>query len=262
MLPGDNLHSANTTEDPTHVILCTWTGAEDRPIQHYKNAYLNLFGGTDKLEIIIIKTTIRDLCFRSSATKQHRLQSIVSKIPRNSSPRVLLHVFSEGGSHKACELAEAYHHQYGKRLPVSAMILDSTPGKPHLDRLCKAGGAALQMPHPFRHMGAIFASVVIVAAWAVCHIKGYDHNIIDNTRIRLLKEELWSFEAPRFYLYSTADDLILSADIEDHIKLSENCGITVRRHNFHTSQHVAHERDYSLLYWKLVRETWNASQSK
>jgi hypothetical protein len=126
-------------------------GGAQRSIKKYKEKYNDLFPET---HVKVIETSIRDLCFRSSKTKQKRLTTLpvprkvwcaenrqcgassghclrctlISRSRSNGVPaatggasqtdveaiqsmvqangRILLHVFSEDGSNKACKLAE------------------------------------------------------------------------------------------------------------------------------------------------------------
>jgi hypothetical protein len=96
-----------------------------------------------------------------------------------------MYVFSEGGSNKACELAEAYSTTKNSRLPVSALILDSTPGRSHFCRLCDAASKSLSPIPCFRIASLPLTCVTVGTIWVLyCGIKEFEKNIIVTTQAR------------------------------------------------------------------------------
>ncbi|KAH9211852.1 hypothetical protein DL95DRAFT_525511 [Leptodontidium sp. 2 PMI_412] len=63
---------------------------------------------------------------------------LCTPIPLRHSDGILVHCFSDGGSHKAVEFAEAYFKQTGEKLPVRAQCLNSTPGVMHCQNYAHA----------------------------------------------------------------------------------------------------------------------------
>lgn len=254
--------TCNAPNAPALVLLCTWTGAEEKHINIYKAKYREIFDG--EAEVRVISTSIKDVCFRGSARKQVRLESevdyILQKTRSGSGSRgtVVVHMFSEGGSNKACELAEAYLKRMHQRLPVAAVYLDSTPGLPRYKRLCKALSNALPPVPLLRPAGLLFGGVVLGATWAFyCGIKGYDNNIISRTRMRLLDPALWDLRALRCYLYSENDALVAWQDVHCHVQESTRAGFSTAAVRFDQSGHVTHARDEKDLYWGSIVNTWN-----
>jgi hypothetical protein len=79
-------------KSPDLVLLFSWTGAQSR-------------------HILVIATTINDLCFRSSTTKQRYLPPAVERVlslGTNISSSSIIHGFSEDGSNKAVAFTEAF----------------------------------------------------------------------------------------------------------------------------------------------------------
>jgi hypothetical protein len=100
--------------------------------------------------------------FRSDAAQRtayfnvaaHQLRAYIESIG-STTPRILLQTYSNGGSHSAVQTAEAYKLLYGGDLPISAIVMDSTPGQPHWQ---ETANALLQgMPKSFlaQTIGAI-----------------------------------------------------------------------------------------------------------
>lgn len=170
---------------------------------------------------------------------------------------ILLHVFSEGGSNKACELADAYLATTHERLPVSALLLDSTPGHPRYLRLCNALNKSLPRVPVLRHTGLVFGSAVLGAIWVSYRfVKGRNNNVITRTRRRLNDGTLFHTAAPRCYLYSEEDALIAAEDVHEHAVESAEAGIPVAEVLFEGSGHVEHAKRSPERYWEAVNETW------
>ncbi|PMD19336.1 hypothetical protein NA56DRAFT_575642 [Hyaloscypha hepaticicola] len=111
---------------PSLVLLFSWTGAQQRHISKYISGYAKLFPTSP---VLVIETSLKDLVMRSSAEKQRNLQRTIDLMIKSglSNGNILIHCFSDGGSNKAVEFAEAYHARIGHKLPCQALCLDSTP---------------------------------------------------------------------------------------------------------------------------------------
>jgi len=254
-------------EAPSLIILCSWTGANSEHVAKYTGEYQRLFPST---RIVLIATTTKDLCFRNSKRKQERLGPAIDLIDSlqylsalGNDAGMLMHMFSEGGSNKACELAEAYHAITDKRLPVSAFYLDSTPGHPRYLRLCNAINKSLPQVPILRHAGLLFGSAVLGAIWVTyVGIKGYHNNVITRTRHRLLDPKYFDPDAPRCYMYSKSDALIAWQDVQEHAIDSAQMGLPVTRVVFYGSGHVGHARQEPERYWNTVMDTWSSRREE
>lgn len=254
----------NRNGTPALILLCTWTGAQNRYIEKYTAVYQTLFPST---RIIVITTTLKDLLCRSSAKKQSRLTPAVERISidrhlnnEGVNNGILMHVFSEGGSDKAVELAEAYHSTTSTRLPVSALCMDSTPGHPRYLRLCSALDKALPQVPVVRHADLFVSSVVLGCIWVVyVGLKGYEKNVITRTRHRLQDPTNFDLSTPRCYLYSGDDAVISWQDINEHAQESSDLGTPVINMLFEGSRHVEHAKQHPERYWQAVMATWDAS---
>jgi hypothetical protein len=249
-------------DSPSLIILCTWTGAQPRYIAKYTAEYQALFPSS---RILLITTSAKDLCFRNSMRKQHRMKPAVERISSFKylneralgSSGILLHVFSEGGSNKACELAKAYYNITATRLPVSALSFDSTPGHPRYMRLCQALNKSLPQVPVLRHVAMLFASITLGVIWILyTGVKGYENNVISRTRRRLQDPVYFDPNAPRCYLYSKGDSLISWQDVQEHAEESICAGMCVEEVLFEGSGHVGHAKEEPGRYWDAVLATW------
>jgi hypothetical protein len=254
-------------EAPSLIILCSWTGANGQHVAKYTREYQRLFSST---RIVLIATTTKDLCFRNSKRKQERLRPAIDLIASlqylsalGNDSGILMHVFSEGGSNKACELAEAYHTVTSEMLPVSALYLDSTPGHPRYLRLCNAINKSMPQVPILRHAGLLLGSAVLGAIWVTyVGIKGYHNNVITRTRRRLLDPRYFDLNAPRCYMYSKSDALIAWQDIQEHATNSAQIGLPVTIVMFDGSGHVGHARREPEQYWDTVMDTWRSKREE
>ncbi|KAF2022783.1 hypothetical protein EK21DRAFT_82423, partial [Setomelanomma holmii] len=239
------------------VILCAWTRAKQRYIAKYTKKYSEIFPAAS---IMVVLTTAADLCFRSSHRKQNRLQHVVQYLntdleeePKNR--RILMHAFSEGGSNKACELARAYFNETKGRLPVSALYLDSTPGRPRYVRLCNALSKSFPDLSVIRQTGFILCAAVVGAIWIFYECKGFKTNVIDRTRDCLLDTDLFDHQVPRCYFYSKSDELIAWQDVAAH-HCSAPKNFIIYDECFEKSGHVRHALHDPKRYWKRIEDVW------
>ncbi|KAL1605984.1 hypothetical protein SLS59_003108 [Nothophoma quercina] len=257
------------TEDisaPSLILLMTWTGAHGRHILKYASEYSTMFPSS---HIMVITTSSADFIFRSSSRKQHRLQPAVKyisnlqHIPCRNTGGILMHVFSEGGSNKACELADAYQRATGTRLPLSALYLDSTPGHPRYLRLCSALAKSFPPTPVLAQLATAIATAVLGLIWILYHVVfGYHNNPVTRSRRQLLDPTLFDLTTPRCYLYSKADALIAWQDVYEHASESIQHSGSVTEIIFESSGHVDHARKEPSRYWNAVTTVWRQSQEK
>ncbi|KAK4155671.1 hypothetical protein C8A00DRAFT_13329 [Chaetomidium leptoderma] len=186
--PAAKLSSrSRETAPPDLIIITSWTGAAAKHVAKYTAAYNTLYPG---VPLLVITTAVSDLVLHSET---HKLQALAPAVdylvsqeeerppyshshycpPRSPRfPSLLLHAFSEGGAHKAVLLARAYclSHQNKKKIPLRALILDSTPGRASYTR---ATAAFAQAMPPFWSSSPVlnalktpFAAGVVGLVWA------------------------------------------------------------------------------------------------
>lgn len=214
---------------------------------------------------MVITTKISDLALHTTKHKTAALAPAVDYIRRRHSNRtgknILLHAFSEGGSNKAVCLAQAYLSATGRRLPVAASVLDSTPGTPRYSSNVAAFRRSLPQNQALRALGLPLGALVLAITWVLFGIfVGYEQNAISKTRRALNDETLWDVVGmARTYVFSQADDLIHWKDIEDHAAdVAEKFGTTSMLVRFKDSGHCSHAREHEEYYWNAVRTTWEA----
>ncbi|KAF2202026.1 hypothetical protein GQ43DRAFT_350175, partial [Delitschia confertaspora ATCC 74209] len=258
------LYFLNTPAHPSLILLFPWTGAQPRHIQKYTSAYQTLFPTS---LIVVVTTSIKDLCFRSSRIKQRRLQPLICYLTstflesKTKNGSILLHCFSEGGSNKATEFADLFYRERRARLLVTTLCLDSTPGHPRYRQLCNAFAYSLPRHRIVRFPGLIVGGFVLGGFWIIYKLfKGQEKNIISKTRRRFEDKEVWGIgdeREVRVYLYSEADRLIKWVDVKEHAESARRDGVEVYEVRFRDSGHCGHIRgEQADGYWYGIVRTW------
>jgi hypothetical protein len=257
--------SDTTAVEPRLILLMTWTGALGKHISTYTTRYVTSF---PRSTIVVVTTSSADFMYRSSKRKRMHLQPVVQYIIKLFSPKtlsesrgILLHAFSEGGSHKSCELASEYLKATTQKLPVMALVLDSTPGCPRFTRLCSALATSFPPIFIIKQLALAIAIVVLAITWTLYHvIKGYENNPVSRARRQLLDSRLFDISIPRCYMYSKLDRLIAWEDINEHVRSARGQGSVVLDYVFETSGHVDHAKVDPDRYWSGVKSVWQRSQ--
>lgn len=153
-------------------------------------------------------------------------------------------------------IAKTYREKMGKPLPVSAIIMDSTPGKVRLVGTVKA----FSMIFPRNFILQVLAKATLAMLY-VLFIGGYrllgNPNLVDLVRGALNNKDFFSRKVPRAYIYSEGDDLVLSKDVKEHADEAEGLGYPVLRENFGGSKHCAHMLEDEARYWGVVKRLWS-----
>ncbi|KAJ6468307.1 hypothetical protein C8R45DRAFT_837987, partial [Mycena sanguinolenta] len=179
--------------------------------------------------------------------------------------RILTHSFSNGGGFHLIALSKMLPPKIfqSPRSP-SALIIDSAPGGDTLDKAMRAVTSPLK-----NTLIRLLASGVVVfyycIMWTVGRIVSRPSPIAAMmTALRNPRVLPWIDErSPRLYIYSKADQMVPSVDVEAHAARCAREGLDVRKVCFDKSAHVTHARVYPEEYWAAVRSLWtDASQVK
>lgn len=296
------------TMPPDLIIITSWTGAASKYVAKYTASYNGLYPG---VPILVITTLVFDLVVRSTSQKikalgpavkyllsrepapatvtsstqlhhayfdQRRSQAEPSSKLRFSS--ILLHVFSEGGAHKAVCLAHAYLRStnHACHLPIAALILDSTPGTPRPRNL--ATGLRQALPHSksnpvTRALHTALSAGVVWLAWTALQLQRHTsgdeaRDFISQTRKALNDERLWGDlrGVPRTYLFGDEDEIIWWGDVHSHgvesAMMQDEGSVGSLMVRFKRTGHCAHvrEEETRVVYWEAVRRTWEARQDR
>lgn len=250
--------------DPDHpklIIVASWTDALDSHIAKYIEKYKTLYPSS---HILLFKNTSKNpyLPLIPEKTFEPMVPVIKSCLLADgcssSSPALLIHMFSTGGSARISSLYDYYawsaEGNESLHLPPHVTIFDSCPGEGSLSGMVaffQVGLSGVQrlLATPFIYLLATFWRSAVAAGWLKdwLTIWGRAHND---------KESKNPHEIRRTYIYSETDALIDYKAIETHAAEAEKQGFQVRLEKFDGSAHVAHAKHDEARYWDVVRQTW------
>lgn len=270
----DTHEQCQDTTLPNVILIFGWMGAQLRHLQNYTHAYTKLYPNASQ---IVVRCN-PDVFWTTTGTRQRRLMPVIDALealhcfPSSSSvqppPRILTHVFSNGGSLQMTLLGHMLQRKYGsaliQRFITSALILDSCPATGNLKTIKLAFSAVIRNP---------ILKVIVLTMMYTMHFIGLGLSLVLGKRIMLMENlriEMWNprvlpwmgLHTPRLYLFSRNDKLIPWQDVTQHADTAKEHGMDARCELFEESEHVAHIRVEPERYWASVQDIWAAATSK
>jgi hypothetical protein len=133
------------------------------------------------------------------------------------------------------------------------MVLDSTPGKFHWNRVHETYAAmAPRWMSLVLHVG--IALVVVLNALSLSQMFP-----LPKMMAALNSESITKQQKRRTYIFSGTDKMIAAEDVKAHGEEAREKGFEVRFEDFGESAHVQHMRSDPERYWGVVRETWQGN---
>ncbi|KAF1991798.1 hypothetical protein K402DRAFT_304558, partial [Aulographum hederae CBS 113979] len=259
----EGLQTVSATVSPDLIILCTWMAAAPKHILKYTARYLATHPST---RLLLLTTSLSDMTTISNYTQESRLapalpilRSAITNPSSPGTPKVLLHVFSNGGTHTSARLAHAYASSYSSPLLLAGIALDSCPGAASYGTGLAAMTAGLprSMPFPLR-----WGAVALIHLALVTMMVGTEVFGIENAVGRLRRENLDAglFElrkgGKRVYLYGPGDAMVEWRDVEAHAEEAKGLGCEIRLERFEGTGHVSHVVREPERYWGAVEDCW------
>lgn len=260
--------SSNARADPELVLLSTWMGARESHIAKYVQGYRVIFPTS---RILVAQCPFTHVVLPFLAWTQIRpavpiLKEVVDSEYRHkgkdddssvltgnsTTPRVLIHAFSNGGVSTTLFLYNALKRSLGGTftLPQHVFIFDSCPGTFRWRNTARAIMKIL----PRWSSPAVHA--VLFSIWLFYRVvpvlqprQNVNSRTIRNPRFQ-------EFEARRTYLYGTEDHMIPPTDVEHEAGLAAEAGFNVRLERFEGATHVAIPMSHHEQYWRVVNESW------
>ncbi|KAI2601821.1 hypothetical protein GGR54DRAFT_626797 [Hypoxylon sp. NC1633] len=246
--------SENATNQPQLIIVASWTGAKAVHIAKYIVKYQTLYPTS---QILLLQSTMNHIIRPSliGPSMKHAASVVraIFQAQMSSSPRILVHMFSNGGSSSIANLYEQYAALAGpsddKRLPPHVTVFDSCPGVWSIPHAVAFVGVGLSS---FQKLIAAPILYAWAAAWSTSMALGLlpdslgdwgkAHNESGNTA-----------EMRRVYIYSPSDALIDYKAVEAHAADAQSKGFSVTLERYEGTAHVAHLRKDEGRYWEIVR---------
>lgn len=260
---------------PDLVILCPWLYARSRHIAKYSASYQEIYPSTP---ILLLKQDGPDMTWRPNSWQMDDLKAAISVIQKlesgqDAALRVLMHVFSNGGSFTACQLADAYSiyalsSQRSGHLPISGLVIDSAPSIPTMSTgyAAMSQGLPSSLPGPVRAAAGLALYTSFLAFSSVSKLMGSE-GVITGMRRRLndLEGAFMQGRSKRIYIYSQTDKMVPYQHVEKHAyeakeffnSLADGLGDElIRLERFEGSKHVAHVVVDPQRYWNIIKALW------
>jgi hypothetical protein len=230
--------------------------ATARHISKYTADYEKLYPSA---RILAITSTLTDLTFASEAAKFKRLAPILEilyALPPDA--KLLVHFFSNTGALIMMTLLRTYREKLGSVLPVSAVVIDSSPGRANYEATIRALSVSLPKNVILRVIGGFLLRVFywLYILRAVMSGRGEE---VEQSRKVLNDNDFLTVSAPRVYIYSVADPMVDWHYVEEHAEEAERSGYKVEREKFLKSGHVAHLLTDEDRYWATVQRLWKTA---
>lgn len=248
------LSTSNQTE-PGLIIVFGWMNARDAHLAKYVSQYLKTY---PKARILLIRCSVEQFFVTPLRVRALRpalpvLQNFMAESEASidtNTPRMLLHVFSNGGVSTSVMLWNMLKAEAAaERIPLHVTVMDSCPGYGRWD----TSYHAMSLLFPF--WLSPLAHLVVGVFWLIFVPTGVglpqDNNAnAFNETIRMQRE------LRRTYTYGTGDKAVAWQDVEAHAKEAGARGLNVRMEAFEGAAHVSHARVDPERYWRIVNETW------
>ncbi|KUJ21193.1 uncharacterized protein LY89DRAFT_665638 [Mollisia scopiformis] len=250
-------HQPNTVSstEPALILLVGWMDATPRHMAKYAAGYEKLYPSA---RILIITTTQIDAAFRTHTANLNRIKpalNVLYTLP--PSAKLLVHFFSNGGGFTTTMIAKAYKERMGRTLPVTAMILDSSPGRATYEATVRAFSVALPNNIILRTIGNLILRIFFVL-YKLGYLLQGKMDLVDQARMDLNDKSIFDTDAPRMYIYSVADNMVAWQAVEEHGDEAQSLGYTIDREKFLESGHAAHLLVDADRYWATVKRLWGS----
>ncbi|KAF3391795.1 hypothetical protein DPV78_010329 [Talaromyces pinophilus] len=239
---------------PETILLLSWGDAASKHIEKYTNMYTKLYPNA---RIILVRGGVADFLYRSNSA-QRKLVSPAVKILSESADEstLLVHVMSNAGSKTWSTINKLYLETTGRALSNAVTIMDSAPGRWRFVQTWTALSRSL--PRAFvPRMALSFVFGMILCAIQLKDYVTPGLDILDSVREQMNNTKGMAKKGSRrCYIYSDADDIIGTGDVEEHAKEAESKGWAVELVKYKGSTHVGHYKQDPERYLDAIRRTW------
>jgi hypothetical protein len=272
-----------THPSPDVIIICAWGFAHAKHIAKYIAGHQFLYPNA---KILLIYNSVANMMWKSDSSQMQWFQPAAAMLRGciDSTPdlKVLVHLFSNTGSHSAVQLAEACQNSDPPfELPVTSIIFDSCPSMPVFGPMANA----LALGSPSKNIvismtaravayGIIGLSIALEKAGLATHAATKLYTRLNSTSGGFLTRRVSTRELVavrpvlRTYIYGPDDNMIPVDQVIRHADIAianmSACGVDhaskyVRMEKFVGSPHVNHVKFERERYWKIIEETWQRS---
>ncbi|KAJ3571989.1 hypothetical protein NP233_g3397 [Leucocoprinus birnbaumii] len=280
---GKGIHvfrpQSTTIVEPTHptlVLIFGWMGARLPHLHKYTSVYREMYPNTT----ILLVQSEPSFFWSTECLQRKALAPVVGVLgavgcippsPQNERkapnppidrPRILVHVFSNGGCFQMVTLGKLLDSHQAKSITstgsTSVVIFDSCPGSGSFKGSQQAFASVVRNP-----MARLLVKVVVTVLFCIQFVMKQvlrRQAYFQAMKTRLNNPDVlpWTSKAtPRLYLYSEGDDLVEVNAVEDHMRSGRENGYAISAEKFgKESKHVSHVRTDPQRYWAAIRRLW------
>jgi len=228
------VQSQSTNEQEPVVFLLGWVGCQDKILSKYSKIY-------EEDGCITIRYThpAKDHISQDSSDSQllqdaaEKLFQLLNDYDLKQHP-ILVHCFSNGGYWVYRYLADIF---YVSDVNMVGLIADSCPGRPTL----RGGFRTIWASSHGVNMFLVIVGMFLFACMHLYFLMRRKFGLCKNKPIYEYMQGNYYHSWPHLFLYSSGDSITPSTDIVDMWKARKlNGSVTVKKHDFVTSQHVSH----------------------
>ncbi|RAK91629.1 indole-diterpene biosynthesis protein PaxU [Aspergillus costaricaensis CBS 115574] len=268
--------STSTSNAPQTIILAYWMNAPQRALTKYTTQYRTLY---PRARILTLQSSTGDFMrlpsllssFTSTSNNNNSNKNknptqpaldylLLHHPPTNTSERIHIHLFSNGGVYTTTTLLSSYKTTTGHPLPITSLLIDSAPGKPSLVGAFRAFSFGLPKNVILKWVGRLLLGCMLLVMFGVRLVVGSEDGVSKGRRL-LNDKSVVGERVRRCYVYSEGDGLVEWRDVEEHAREAERVfgdddgGGLVRREKWgRGSGHVEHMRVDGRRYWRVVGE--------
>ena len=257
---------------PTLILIFGWTGGSAAHFSLYVQRYEERY---PTARILVFPTGFLDLSPWPFATRRvlergfedvlHAPKHSVGDVGDDSEsngvydsepPRILAHVFSNGGTVRFTYLAEWYRRLTLRPLPVYALIFDSAPSHSGIWEHSRAIVLVTAQLRPLGYagFGAILLWLSAFSAWSTVTLQ---REPVPWMLSAVSDPMLVPLDVLRLYIFSKLDALIPWKEVKDHAEEAQRGGYKVRELEMENSGHCRHAKTHPDMYWTAVTSLWN-----
>jgi hypothetical protein len=231
--------------------------AQAKHLSKYSSFYEKLYPSA---HIVIVTTNSLDALVRSTSANLNRIKPVLEilySIPVESDVKVLLHLFSNGGGMTSTAIARAYRQKMGRQIPLSAMVLDSSPGRPDIAATRRAFAVALPQNPVLNFIRNVLFTLLFVCI-KLYYVSGIAVNPIAQLRTDLNDRNLFDVDVQRLYVFSDGDNMVDANHVEEHAAEAKRLGYRADLEKYIESGHAAHMLNDPKRYWKAIESLWTS----
>lgn len=262
LTPSIQLWTPEIPETGHLVIICTWMGAANKHISKYVELHRRLLPAAT---LLILKCEVTNMILPYSK-QQRAIEPAIAPIMKlleqceqsDVRPRILLHIFSNGGFSYATQLLIKLQRKRNAALPIIGIICDSSPGGVGYWTTYNTFTKSSSGGFPTSLVASTAAHLLLAVLYVSAAMGRYEipealwrRAILDTTLV----------ESKRIcYVASKADKIIDWRDVVAHADSARAKGWEVKELIMEDTLHCNHMEKNPQMYHEVVELMWSGEK--